>query len=253
MFLLRSRIRSLFLCALCITTSAFSKPVTLDSEILKLIDGTPFLNGYEIKIMLHVLLKLQNMLDGEVDQQGNKAGYYQLNGQRYSINELITLESALDEEFSTCQARRITGELDNREYADSEAAYRINKQKFAAALQEIKTDFETKISPYVGNARGAKQQLCMLIQESCKKHNRLDSILLKWGEEQEGHEGEAMRTNIATCAQMKVFCIDLTNFLKDMIHSCPKAVAHYKELKAHYTAQHKNSETNITHEPQHNG
>lgn len=160
------------------------------------------------------------MLDGEIDNTGKKVGYYTFNGQLYSINELIALEARLDEESLMNQT---------------------DKQQFAAALQAAKDDFEKKISPYVGNARGAKQQLLLLIQESCKKHNRLDSILLKWGEEQEGEEGSAMRTNITTLMQMKVFCIDLTNFLKDMIHSCPKAVAHYKELKAQYAAQHKNS------------
>ncbi|MFI5333122.1 MAG: hypothetical protein ACHQVS_03400 [Candidatus Babeliales bacterium] len=236
-----SATRISLICAVLISgmSIAKDKPVTLDSEILKLIDGTPFLNGYEIKIMLHVLLKLQNMLDGEVDASGKKEGYYALNGQRYSINELIALEAGIDEEFSTNQARRITGEIDAEQFVHIEATHRVQKNECAAALQEAKDDFEKKISPYVGNARGAKQQLCMLIQESCKKHNRLDSILLKWGEEQEGHEGEAMRTKVTTLLEMKAFCNDLTNFLKDMIHSCPKAVAHYKELKAQYTAQHK--------------
>jgi predicted GTPase len=57
-----------------------------------------------------------------------------------------------------------------------------------------------------------------------------------------------------TCAQLKVFCNDLTNFLKDMIHSCPKAVAHYKELKAQYATQHKTgTDTGVIHEQQHNG
>lgn len=206
------------------------KPLTLDSEILKLIDGTPFLNGYEIKIMLHVLLKLQTMLDGEVDATGKKVGGYTFNGQRYSINELIALEAS-EQELSQDQ-----------------------KSSMTAALQEAKDDFEKKVFPYVGNARGAKQQLFMLIQESCKKHGRSDSFLLTWGEAQEGHEGDAMRTGITTCAQLKLFCNDLTNFLKDMINSCPKAVAHYKELKAHYAAQHKaGMDTGIPHEQQHNG
>lgn len=195
-----------------------SQPIVLELEIMRLIDGTSFgVTGHKIKFMLHILLKLDAMLHGEQDSKGNKRGIYLFEGKPVSIHELSLLE--------------VRHENDQHK-----------KAAFKKLLADIKQDFDTKITPFMKDAHGAKAQLLMLIKQSCEQRGRGDSFLLTWGKAEEGHETDALHNDVLTFHALETFCLDLTNFLKDMINSCPKAVAHYKELKAQYAAAHKGIE-----------
>ncbi len=223
-----------FFIALSLWASAIHckpQPIVLESVLIKLMDGASFgVSGYEVKMMLHILLKLQHMLSGEPDSQGAIRGLYGHDGKKQSIKQLAVLEIEHEthwNEFNKNNAR-VT--------SDHEELYVQKKKEFEACLEVIKKDFDHKVSPFLANARGSKQQLLILIKESCEKHGNPHSHLLKWGESQDGHETDAMYTDIHTMRDFEQFCQDLSNFMKDLIHSCPKAVAQYKELKAHYAA-----------------
>ena len=189
-------------------------PIVLSSEIIKLIDGKSYgVTGYKIKSMLQLILKLNIMLDGSATEPG----LYTFEGKSYCVKALAELEQ--------------TASFDGAQ-----------KQQFAALLEDVKKDFEQKTTPFMEDARGTKAQLFMLIQESCTKHARPDSFLLKWAEAEEGNEMLAMREDIHTFAALKQFILDLIMFNKDMIKSCPKAVAQYQELKAQFGQQHKGTD-----------
>lgn len=204
------------------------QPIVLESILIKMMDGASFgVSGYEIKLMLHILLKLQHMLDGESDGKGNIVGLYNFEGGKYTIKELAHLEIEHEkwghDDANTSDTQR----------------YFQKKQAFAQCLEEVKKDFDQKVAAFLANARGSKQQLLILIKESCEKHGNPNSHLLKWGDAQDGHETDAMYSDIHTFREFEIFCQDLANFNKDLIHSCPKAVAQYKELKASHVAHSK--------------
>lgn len=212
------------------------QPIVLESVLIKMMDGASFgVSGYEIKLMLHILLKIQHMLDGEPDTTGTIRGLYTYDGKKCSIKQLAALE--IENEFHWNEFKK----NNPQENTVHENLYMHKKKTFASCLETIKKDFDHKVSPFLANARGSKQQLLILIKESCEKHGHPHSHLLKWGESEDGHETDAMYTDIHTFKDFEHFCQDLSNFMKDLIHSCPKAVAQYKELKAHYAAGHPSS------------
>lgn len=210
-----------------------TQPILLESEIIKLIDGKSYgVTGYKIKLMLQLLLKL-NTLQGM--GKSNEEGQYIFEGKKYTLTQMTNLEAVLEKSWSD---RKTMAAADRQSLAMLEKEIALQQQTHAKALEEAIKDFDRKVAPFMEDARGAKAQLFALIQESCKKRNRLDSFLLTWADAEEGHETSAMQTQITSFKSLSVFCQDLIMFLKDMINSCPKAVAQYQELKAQY-AQHK--------------
>lgn len=203
-------VRSITFIALFISTQLVpSQPIVLSSEIVKLIDGKSYgVTGYKIKLMLQLLLKL-NTIQGT--GKSGEEGLYLFEGKKYTLAQLTDLEATMGQ---------------------------AQQSSLAKLLEEVKTDFESKVSPFMEDARGAKAQLFALIQESCRKHERTDSFLHTWADAAEGHETEAIHSQLPSFKSLSQFCVDLMMFLKDMINSCPKAVAQYQELKAQY-AQHK--------------
>lgn len=225
------KIMKFFLAPFCVLTlfplavSAQPQPISLHSEIIKIIDGTSFgVTGYKIKLMLHILLKLDHMINGQADK-GVVKGIYLLEGKPYSVKQLVALEAQPETEKNSQRCRALKKLLD-----------------------EIKQDFDEKVASFMQDAHGAKPQLLLLMKESCERRNRENSFLLTWGKAEEGHEKDALYNDIQTFKAFELFCQDLINFLKDMINSCPKAVAQYKELKATYAALHKAVEHDHQHQ-----
>ena len=62
-----------------------------------------------------------------------------------------------------------------------------------------------------------------LVEESCRKRDKMDSFLLNWAEQKVGQEEEGFDRYITDATKLDSFCVDLLNFLGDLVRSCPKA------------------------------
>jgi hypothetical protein len=97
-------------------------------------------------------------------------------------------------------------------------------------LSFMKRDFEKKVIDFIKDAETFKAAMLTLIQESCQKRNRPHSLLLGWADSERGREMEHFHKTIVSFNDFYWFTNDLINFLSDMIHSCPKGMAQFKEL-----------------------
>ena len=100
-------------------------------------------------------------------------------------------------------------------------------------LKTMKLDFNRIVTPFLGQARGAKEPMFLLISESCTKRNRPKSLLLDWAHSS-GDEMVSFDKSVTNFALFESFCGDLVDFLGDLVHSCPKARAQFEQLKEEY-------------------
>ncbi len=91
-------------------------------------------------------------------------------------------------------------------------------------LSAMKNDFYSLTKPLLDTAAEAIKVNMRLIKEWTTKSGRTDSILTQWGTLDE--EKALWESNPV---QFKQFIMDLQNFLKDLMFSCPKARKKYAE------------------------
>lgn len=185
--------------------------IILESSLVKLVDGLSFgINGQKIAMMFRVRKEVRKIQYGTPDNNGGFTGLYDFEGGNYSVHELAIIEQ---EAKATQDHERF--------------------DRLAHVLIQAKKDFINKVKPYMATARGAKKPMFMLIQESCKKRNRTDSILLRWGAAREEDEERQFEHDIMDFPIFDVFCTDLMNFMEDVIRSCPKALEQFKHMLEH--------------------
>lgn len=211
-------------------TRATRGGIVLTSPLLGLIDGLSFgINANHIKMMLMVHRELKKIMFGEADKTGALIGRYTFNGSQHSIRSLVLLETLKEEEYRNSHAALSLDAANKQKIADLESGYKKFKKELEASLLTIKKDFEQKVAPFEKNARGAKEQMLVLIAESCQKHGHPDSYLLKWADTQEGNEMVYVRDHLHSFKEFDQFCSDLLNFLEDLMRSCPKAWNQFKQ------------------------
>ncbi|MCL4361454.1 hypothetical protein M1446_03805 [Candidatus Dependentiae bacterium] len=187
-------------------------PILLKSQVLHVIDGVPFgIDEFAIYDMIIVGHNLRELQNGKKDASGNKIGKYEIQGQKYTLNELVEEE-----------------EKDR------------NNPKIKELLEEVKDDFKRFMIKFSDKIKDptTKEFMTQLIHESCDIRNRKDSYLLSWSKQKET-DFDAMRNDVKTLKDCNIFFTDLLNFLCDVIHSCPKGVKRYKELKHTLESHHK--------------
>ncbi len=182
-----------------------SPKAPLTSPVLRLIDGFIIDKEY-IGFMLQLRLSVHNLQKGAIVQ--NKTGTpkdykYSFNGTKYSIQQLAQLE----QQDSTI----------------------VHSHDYQRALTEAKEDFVTIMLKFVAYSAGSKSQVLELMEESCRKHGRSDSLLIRWGQAKEGTEAAQFRKDITNFTMYDVFCTDLVTFLEDFIYSCPVAYKQFEE------------------------
>jgi hypothetical protein len=204
--------------------SKASEAITLESKALALIDGVKgFMDEREIHKLIRMGRSLSELQYGKVDKATKKRiPQYQCNGKLYTLHELAKLEKELKE--------------------SNKASYEKLKEPLTQVLQTIKDDFEKLSSPFIGDSAGAEQQLFDLIKESCDKRNIPESLLKTWiialleirakGIWREGIDQEVFRTYVTSLLLMDTYCTHLTNFLKDLVRSCPKGLERYRKWQA---------------------
>jgi len=203
--------KTLFLattCALLAQGAAEAKHIVLTSPILELIDGKSYaLNGVVFGLLLQVRKEDREMMYGKKNADGNLEGLYTFDGKKVCIIDLVEIEKEV--------------------HASGDQVRIVALQKL---LDEIKEDFIEVTQGYVTNIRPFKNQILVLIEESCKQHNKTDSFLLKWADELDGEEGKMLREDILNFEDFKQFCFDLATYLEDMAYSCPKAKKLFLEM-----------------------
>ena len=203
--------KHLTLAALCLTlivqNSFANTAIILTSPVIHLVDGKSFgINDIVIGWMLQMRQKVKKIFLGD-QVNGKLVGRYTYNGKKYTARDLVAIESQTnDPSYNPVELREI--------------------------LEHVKQDLEGNFAPFISHAQGAKDQMVMLINESCTLRNRHDSLLPKWGEAKEGNELVFFRDQITNFKALDQFCTDLTNFLEDIMRSCPKAWGQFEKKMA---------------------
>ena len=183
----------LFLC--CTGTGTTN---VLTSSVISLVDGKKIgVTGHTMLIMMDIRRKMITILSSRVHSFENKM---------WTLKELATFE---------------------QEYKKSK---RRIKKLHETCLGSIIQEISARSCSYAKLARGAKSSLLVLINESCKQHNRSKSVLQNWGQVKDGTESEQLYRdlkNVQLCAE---FCQDMINFLEDMMSSCPIGQAQLYDL-----------------------
>ncbi len=96
-------------------------------------------------------------------------------------------------------------------------------KQLQALIEQAKVDFLITSQEFLAVARGAKGILVKLIEEDCQKRNRMGSLMIEWAKMKEGEEGILFEKRMHHFKDFYYFCIDLLNFVQDLVNSCPKA------------------------------
>lgn len=193
-----------------------SEPITLTSDILKFIDGKKFgIDGETIVILVRVRIDLRKRLLGAgLTEKELKNCLF--DGSYHTIKEMAVLEQKLRE----------SGKLEG----DVLVA-------LGASLYQAKRSLLEEVAlPLLDRLRRAKKHTLLLIQESCEKHNRTNSVLLEWAKTDDEHEIEAFMNKVDSFKTLGLLCLDLIHLIGDIIHSCPLAYQQFQEMKQQYYA-----------------
>jgi len=206
----------LFLLPLLTNALAYSeREIVLESSVIRVADGT-FINADKIEFIRKFRRKLLDFILGDLQPSNQRKGKYNLFGKFHTIESLARVE------------QEVSGSLLPKDI------------EIQLALQELlthaKADFIVQSNEFIESGRGAKNIMVILIQEDCQKRNRPDSLLLEWAKTKEGQESTMFERHIKSFADYHYFLIDLVNFLLDLIHSCPKAEAQFKDRVAKWSA-----------------
>lgn len=173
-------------------------PYKLESDALRIFDGTSSLDAESIRFMLFVYQFLKKIVIGE--------GRYVVQGVAYNLKDLEKVERAALAENNI-----------------------VLLQEIQQALRVAKSEFIVETKEYLEMARIMKGMTLDLITQSCIKRRKTNSFLLKWADETDGTEMSVFEQEITTVHKLLEFCMDLSGFLTDMIHSCPKAKRHFDQ------------------------
>lgn len=201
----------LLLTLLSSLTFADHAPLTLNAEILEIIDGFALgVNGTTVGMIMRLRLDLNKRRVGKTSASATAVGYFDFEGKKHTIAELVALEKKLVQSTSSGDQDRL--------------------KKLRSTLTKIIDDFVELTKPFLADARGAKGQMIVLITEWAQKAHRGDSHLLEWANVEEGKESSAIYQKINTITLFEQFVDDLLYFLETLLRSCPKACAQFKEM-----------------------
>ena len=205
--------------------------VVLTSEMVHFLDGKAIgVNAGTVKNMLLVRREIKKIQFGEQTKKGIE-GHYLFEGTKHSIHSLASLESVYEMEFYQKESEYLKDKHRyGRELEELEFAHNEIKNKLKEVLTKARNEFEERIAPFEKGLRGVKDQMIVLIAESCQKHNRSDCFFLKWVEAPIGTEMVYFHDQVTSFKALDQFCSDFTHFLDDLMRSCPKAMAQFKKL-----------------------
>jgi hypothetical protein len=189
-----------------------SPDIILTSKAIQFVDGKSYgVNRNTIAMIIHLSHLVKNMLNGFLDESGNRIGLYNLEHKPLWVKALILIEEQL--------------------LNDPEAKNSILYKELKDILEKVKRDYIETMRPFLDDARGAKHQMVMLITEWAEKAGRDSTSLLEWANTEENEEINSFMKRIQTFAQFDAFCEDLLAFFKVLVNSCPKAREQYQKMR----------------------
>jgi len=206
-----------------ISTVATEKNIVLESSVIKVADGT-FINADRIEFIRKFCRTLIGFLLGEQLPNNQRKGKYLFYGKWHNIETLARVEQELTTTLKQENDPKKTILIENQ------------LATLGELLTHAKADFIVQSNEFIESGRGAKNITTVLIQEDCQKRNRPDSLLLEWAKTKEGQEATMFEHQIVSFGHYYHFLTDLVNFLLDLVHSCPKAEAQFKERVTKWSA-----------------
>ncbi len=179
--------------------------VVLEHPILKTIDGkTLGVNVDSISMIKKYQSNILKMITGQTNKEPNKYRY-SFDSKYYTLQELSSHEKTIENSISSAQ-----------------------KKQIRQLISRMKKDVEGFSKEFEQLSKDAKPVMRTLIEESCTKRNRQNSLLLIWAQSNES-EDVLYDKHIHTIQTVETFLIDIYNFLSDMVQSCPIALKQFKE------------------------
>ena len=189
-----------------------SADIILTSKAIHFVDGKSYgINEKTVAMIIHLSSIVKKMLNGFLDEAGNRIGSYNLEHKPLWVKALISIEE----------------ELVNDSQEENSILYKELKE----VLEKVKRDYIDVMRPFLDDARGAKHQMVMLITEWSEKAGRQATSLLEWASTEENAEIEMFMKRIQTFSQFDAFCEDLLAFFKVLVNSCPKAREQYQKMR----------------------
>jgi len=216
------------------------KSIILRHPIVEFIDGKSIgIHEGVIKLMIQVRGHIRRILVGTKLANGHYEGMFNFDGHLCSVHMLAKLEDKHEQEFKQKEAAILKNHpVDKNELEKVRTHHKEEKHKLHLLFEQAKQEFKSHITPFAKNARGAKHQMLVLIEEECKLRGRHNSLLLTWADTDEHTEMRFFDERVTTFKELEQFCIDLTHFLGDLMDSCPKAMAQYEKAKKNWNASH---------------
>ena len=209
-------------------------PILLVHPLIHFIDK--LMSSGTFGLLLQIRREVGKRLFGEQTKSGSKRGLYKYKGDTYSLVELARIEDKVDKEYTNTKNDLIANKANydpaqwDTMMQDLENTYNQETKIFREVLAVIKDDFIEISKEYAESARGTKDQMLVLIKESCDKRGLVNSIMLKWGEEDEGNEAYYLKRDVITLKAFAKFLYDLRNFLTDMANSMPRCKKKFLSL-----------------------
>ncbi len=204
-------------------------------KVLELVNSTkltPILSGnptaYQLLTILHDFEIAASKLTAYTERANKAILDHQPITTALSPEEIIE-NKHLQETFSLILLVTIEKLITNKSNWTAEENNKL-ENAYKDCLQKAKSYFHEIVEPFIIHARGAKSQMLALIEESCVKRHRTKSLLRGWGAAEEGTEVKHFDLDVQSFEIYKLFCNDLTNFLEDLMRSCPRGLAQFKKI-----------------------
>jgi len=191
-------------------TNSHTQHLKLESTLLALVDGN-FMNATTLEHVYSFKRDILAIMWGDKHKDNKRTGRYLFNNSHVGAQELAIQERTLSA---------------HNQFNDALMAQRNE------CLCTMKKEFLKAASKLRVIAHGMKPVMGALIEESTIKRKRTESLLLLWAQTPEEKEDPLFDNLVKTAGQFTTFCIDLLDFIGDLLYSCPKA-AHQFEERSH--------------------
>lgn len=195
--------------SLCVGETATPRPryFKLKAQLLEALDGkTGIFDGKTIGMIGGNIRQSKSIRGTRIDENGKLyPGLYNWRNRAVGTVELAKIESAATDESSKAELKKL--------------------------LEVVKQDFIDFNKPFISQIQGVKDKILEVMRDSCEQRQIKKSYLLQWADTREGEEESEFRRNIQSFHDMDSLLEELCNFMFDLVNSCPKGLAQYRELE----------------------
>ena len=182
--------------------------IHLKDEVLHVLDGIKeAMDGAAIWDIERVRYSIRIMEMGKKDKKSKSyVGQFEFEGKKVTLKELAEIE------------------------VEAEKNKDLEKiQSLKPILNEAIERFIKSTVEFLEKSKDTKHLVIKLMEESCQRRNRMNSTILTWAET-DGNEEAMFKKNVTSIQALNTFFKDLSDFLGDLIVSCPKGYAQFKKM-----------------------